>query len=233
MNMKDFEAIYRTAGRYHHQLAGFPAWWTRENYTILSGWIESGVRVLDLACGDGGLWPYIQTAEIVGTDHAPTGLKLARETGRNPVVRANMRALPFRTGSFDAVVCSLSLQYLLPDALADCLSEVVRVLRERGRFLFTYPNVRSGGSPDPSHAAIPRASLDGVLARAGFRELAIRSVSPRLPAFLFRWSFKPGLKAVSYAYYRAARALGRTIPRSYHYAVLCESPGYEPSGEAA
>lgn len=231
--MKDFEAIYRAEGRYHHQLAGFPLWWTRENYRILSGWIETGERMLDLACGDGGFWPYIQAAKIIGTDHAPTGLKLAREASRNSVVRADMTAVPFKTGSFDAVACSLSLQYLSPDKLGECLSEVVRVLRENGRFLFSYPNIRRGHPADPAHAAIPRESLEEQLGRAGFRRLGIRSISPRLPALLFRWSFKPGLKAVSYAYYRAARALGRKISRSYHYAVLCASPGFEPKGDVS
>jgi len=231
--MKDFEAIYRAEGRYHHQLAGFPLWWTRENYRILSGWIETGERVLDLACGDGGFWPFVQAAEIIGADHAPTALKLAREVSRNSVVRANMTALPFKTGSFDAVACSLSLQYLPMGELGECLSEVVRILREHGRFLFSYPNIRPGHRADPAHAAIPRESLEEQLERAGFRRLDVRSISPRLPARLFRWSFKPGLKLISFVYYRAARTLGRNASRSYHYAILCASPGFEPKGDVS
>jgi len=229
--MKDFEAIYLAEGRYHHNLAGFPLWWTRENYRILSGWVETGELVLDLACGDGGFWPFVQGAEIVGADHAPTALKLAREAGRNSLVQADMSAIPFKTGSFDAVACSLSLQYLPPDELGGCLSEVVRILRENGRFLFSYPNVRRDDRADPAHAAVPLESLEKELERAGLRRLAVRSISPRLPARLFRWSFKPGLKLISYFYYRAARAIGRKASRAYHYAVLCASPGFGPKGD--
>ncbi len=226
--MKDFEAIYQAEGGYHHTLKGFPLWWTRENYRILSGWVEMGSRVLDLACGDGAFWPYVPDAEIFGTDIAATGLRIARSAGRNSLVRSDMRAIPFKTGSFDAVACSLSLQYLSPADVRECLSEAARVLKERGRFLFSYPNVRAGASPDPSHAAVPRERLSELLAGAGFRRIAVRPISPRLPKRLFRWSFKRGLSVLSFAYYGAARALRRDVSRSYHYAILCASAGFEP-----
>jgi SAM-dependent methyltransferase len=228
--MKDFEAIYRAQGRYHHTLTGFPRWWTRENYRVLSGWVEMGETVLDLACGDGGFWPFIQTAQVFGIDHAPTGLRLARQSGRSCLAQADMKAIPFRTGSFDAVACSLSLQYLAPADLKACLSEVARVLRENGRFLFSYPNVTPRSPADPAHAAVPLASLKEALGKAGFREVEIRSVSPRLPRRLYAWSTRPGLKIAAYVYYRAARAFGRDPRRAYHYAVLCESPGFGPQG---
>jgi SAM-dependent methyltransferase len=228
--MKDFESVYLAQGRYHHTLTGFPRWWTRDNYRFLSGWVDTGETLLDLACGDAGFWPFVPTARVFGIDHAPTGLKLAREEGRTTLARADMRSLPFRTGSFDAVACSLSLQYLTPSDLAVCLSEVVRVLREGGRFLFSYPNVPAGSFPASDHAAVPLVSLRGFLAEAGFRELDVRSIAPRLPRRLFRWSLRPGAKLVSYAYYRAARLLFRDPSRSYHYAVLCESTGYGLQG---
>jgi SAM-dependent methyltransferase len=231
--MKDFEALYRSEGRYHHSLTGFPRWWTRENYRILSEWVETGELLLDLACGDGAFWPFIPTARVVGIDHAATGLRIARETGENPVARGDMRALPFRTGSFDAAACSLSLQYLRPDELAGCLSEIVRVLRESGRFLFSYPNVRPDTPPDAAHAAIPLESLTECLEKAGFRRLDIRCISQRLPRRLFAWSLRPKLRFIPYLYWRIFRIFGCRPFRSYHYAVLCESPGCEPQGAAS
>lgn len=231
--MKDFEAIYQSQGPYHHTLAGFSRWWTRENYRILAGWVETGETVLDLACGDGGLWPFIQAARIFGIDRSPTGLSLARKEGRFCIAQADMKAIPFRTGSFDAVACSLSLQYLAPGELETCLSEVSRVLRENGRFLFSYPNVPARGPSDPAHAAVPFESLKEILGKAGFRELEVRSVSPRVPGRLYAWSTRPGLKLAAYVYYRAARALGRDLRRAYHYAVLCQSPGFGPQGSVS
>ncbi len=210
--MKDFEAIYRAEGRYHHQRTGFPAWWSHENYRILAGWIEAGERVLDLACGDGGLWPYVQTAEIVGTDLAPTGLTLARDRPElrrpgehelHPLLRRDP-SMPSSARSRFNTSFRTNWPPVSP-RLSACSGSTA------GFFSLTrtsVPAARRIPLTRPSRAR-PR---DRVLARAGFRELAIRSISPRLPTLFFRWSFKPGLKAVSYAYYRASRAFGRTIP---------------------
>jgi ubiquinone/menaquinone biosynthesis C-methylase UbiE len=227
--MKDFEAIYRSRGAYHHKLSGFPSWWTRDNYSLLARWVDPGDRVLDLACGDGGLWPHLQSLAVVGADLSLAGLKLARQTANHPVVQAGMRALPFKPGSFDAVVCSLSLQYVPLHELEMCLAEIARVLRPRGVFLFSYPNIRPDAGADDSHAGIPYEFLAVFLKKAGFRLLSVRSISPRLPRFLFSWSFRTGWKILASVYYRAGRRLSRDPLHSHHFAVACEfaGPGFE------
>ena len=230
--MKDFEAIYRSRGAYHHELSGFPRWWTRDNYALLAEWVNPGDRVLDLACGDGGFWPHVRAASVVGADLSLAGLKLAGRTAGFPRVQAGMRALPFKPGSFDAVVCSLSLQYVPLHELEKCMAEIARVLRAHGHLLFSYPNVRPEAGADDSHAGIPYEFLAVFLKKAGFRLLAVRSISPRLPRILFAWSFRPGWKILASAYYRAARRLNRDPLRSHHFAMLCESRGSDLEGDA-
>jgi SAM-dependent methyltransferase len=99
--------------------------------------------VLDLACGAGrhqrtlcerGWW-------TVGLDLSPSLLRAARAEDRTaPLVRADMRELPFATGSFALVVnLFTSFGYFRDDAQhRRVLSEVARVVRPGGWFVLDY-----------------------------------------------------------------------------------------------
>ena len=69
LKMKEFEQEYRDQGAYHHRLEGFSKWWMFDNYPILASWVEKEGRTLDLACGDGMIWRFFKTYDIVGVDH--------------------------------------------------------------------------------------------------------------------------------------------------------------------
>jgi SAM-dependent methyltransferase len=109
--------------------------------------------VLDLACGagrhqrmltDNGWW-------TVGLDLSPSLLRTARVADREaPLVRADMRALPFATGSFALVVnLFTSFGYFRDDAMhLRVITEVGRITRPGGWFVLDY-----------LHAAHVRASL--------------------------------------------------------------------------
>jgi SAM-dependent methyltransferase len=79
-------------------------------------------RVLDVSTGTGEaasrVLPIVgPSGLVVGADISPAMLKAARDRLREPSfwpVAADGQALPFRDGSFDAVICQLGLQFF-PD----------------------------------------------------------------------------------------------------------------------
>lgn len=99
--------------------------------------ISDGDRVLDVACGTGVLAR--EAAARVGVGGRVTGLDLnddmlAVARRIRPEIdwrQGDATALPFETGSFDAVACQFALMYL-PDRLA-ALREMWRVLAPGGR----------------------------------------------------------------------------------------------------
>lgn len=103
-----------------------------------------GGRVLDLPCGWGRHANLLAEAgqDVVGTDLSPVFLAQAAEQGRARglmprFAAADMRELPFRDGTFDAVVNLYSSLGLFLDDAEDvrAMAEARRVLRPGGRFL--------------------------------------------------------------------------------------------------
>jgi demethylmenaquinone methyltransferase/2-methoxy-6-polyprenyl-1,4-benzoquinol methylase len=97
-----------------------------------------GDRVLDLACGtaDIGLRLAARGAAVVGLDLTDSMLRLARAkdiAGRLRLVVGDMTMLPIPTGSMDVVTVGYGLRNV--PSLDDALSEILRVLRPRGRFV--------------------------------------------------------------------------------------------------
>lgn len=107
-----------------------------------------GLRILDVACGAGRhLRPLLAAgATVVGLDYSAVLLAEARRAWRGassapPLVRGDMRALPFREGSFDGVT-SLFTSFGYFSAAEDraVLAGCARVLRTRGFLLLDYLN---------------------------------------------------------------------------------------------
>lgn len=101
-----------------------------------------GARVLDVACGAGRHLTALRRrgAEACGIDLSADLLRKA--TGASPVARADMRALPFRSGRFDgALNMFTSFGYFSREEEdARVIAEVARVLRPGGWFLLDYLN---------------------------------------------------------------------------------------------
>ena len=77
---------------------------------------------------------------VVGVDVSRQMLRLANAhitaaRARASLARANALALPFRSGSFDAVVSTYLLDVLTDAEIVDALSELVRVLSPGGRLV--------------------------------------------------------------------------------------------------
>lgn len=123
-----------------------------------------GDRVLDLACGHGRHARLLagRTGLVVGLDRSADHLRRAAgepAPGAAPPrwLRGDVRALPLRAGSFDAVFSWYASLFMFDDATNEaCLAEAARVVRTGGRLLVHHAN--------PLRLALePRASARWVL----------------------------------------------------------------------
>ena len=134
---------------------------------------EPGWRVLDVACGAGRHARAFESAgaRCAGIDLSAALLRVARGVTGAPLVRADMRALPVRSGSMDLTVnLFTSFGYFDRDSEhAGALGEMIGTLRPGGWFVIDFLN-----------AAAVRARLVPSETRRldGTRVTVRRSVSP-------------------------------------------------------
>jgi ubiquinone/menaquinone biosynthesis C-methylase UbiE len=101
----------------------------------LSDSVGPGMRLLEIGCGTGGKGRSVaRGARIVGVDiHLPALLRAQVGAPGSTVVGATNEALPFKDGSFDAVLSYGTLQYTdWPRVVQECR----RVMRAGGRGAF-------------------------------------------------------------------------------------------------
>ncbi|HUV44879.1 MAG TPA: class I SAM-dependent methyltransferase [Dehalococcoidales bacterium] len=112
-------------------------------------------RVLDLGCGNGRHLVYFASLGygMYGLDYAPTALRLAGKWLAErrlsaEMACADMTAIPFRSGSFDAVISFQVINHGTLDDIRRTTGEIHRILRDDG-WLF----VMVGGCrpPGPLH----------------------------------------------------------------------------------
>ncbi len=103
--------------------------------------IEQGAQVLDIACGNGrNLALFLErTDRVVGLDIAARLLDIARSRHQSAgFVQGQASALPFREGTFDAVLFIAAIHHLPSDEIRQrSLSEIHRVLRPGGTALIS------------------------------------------------------------------------------------------------
>jgi SAM-dependent methyltransferase len=109
--------------------------------------LQPSERVLDLCCGNGRHVKHLLecTPFVVGLDFSPALLSLARDmtAGNAPLVRGDMRAIPFG-GVFDVVTSFFTSfgYFMTPEENLQVVTEVARVLKPGGRVFLDYMNAQ-------------------------------------------------------------------------------------------
>jgi ubiquinone/menaquinone biosynthesis C-methylase UbiE len=168
---------------------------------------RAGERVLDLACGTGIVARLaaarMGAGRIVGLDNNPGMLAVARSLppGAGPLIEwqeGSALALPFPDEAFDLIFCQLGLQFF-PDRPA-ALAEMRRVLSSGGRTalsVFTaiehtpaanaladaldrHLGAGASHTKRSEHVLSDREALHELVTAAGFRRVAIETVTQRI-----------------------------------------------------
>jgi SAM-dependent methyltransferase len=109
---------------------------------MVRGYVTPEASVLDLGCGRGGVVELIWRDAKLAAGLDPDSPSLtSRRTSGMPILRGVGEHLPFASSSFDLVVCVWVLEHLKEPLTV--LSEVWRVLRPGGHFVFLTPNLRN------------------------------------------------------------------------------------------
>jgi ubiquinone/menaquinone biosynthesis C-methylase UbiE len=140
----------RTRRVYDHLSAIYPAstffFHSKAHARVMShAGIENGMQVLEIATGSGEMFRRLIQAnpdgKTFGLDLSPNMAARTQRRARKEFPKAeahcgavDVRSMPFRKGSFDAVVCCYLLELLGRDDIRLTLREVARVLRPGGRF---------------------------------------------------------------------------------------------------
>ena len=106
--------------------------------------------VLDLACGDGYLIPFLlprlsNDSKVIGVDMSRAELAVATKTIADPRVSfycAKAQSLPLGNESVDLICCHMSFMLMLP--LEPVVSEIARILKPGGRFAAVVSSPKGG-----------------------------------------------------------------------------------------
>jgi len=105
--------------------------------------LPTNARVLDLGCGYGRIAALITRTrpdiEVYGVDFSLTYCSLCHESTGVQVACADMLALPFRNGVFDAVLAVTSLMYVPVEKREETTKKTLLLLKPEGVALFIDP----------------------------------------------------------------------------------------------
>lgn len=143
MNSEEYDRMYRLEDSYW--------WFVGRHHLVLSFLkrIAGGRRdltILDIGCGTGAMSAKLeQFGTVVSADFSPLALEYSRRRSLKRLCAADAMRLPFRTGSFDAIIALDILEHLPDDEAA--LREFHRVLKPGGHVIASVPAYQSLWSP--------------------------------------------------------------------------------------
>ena len=133
--------------------------------------VPVGALVLDAGAGEGGHSAYFRRQKYLGVDLAVGDPHW--NYGRLDAL-ADLTALPFRSGSFDACINIVTLEHICEPARAVC--EMHRVLHDGGRLLLIAPHEWEVHQSPHDYFRYTRHGLAYLLEKAGFTDYTIDPV---------------------------------------------------------
>jgi len=158
---------------------------------LLVEWLEylpSGTRLLDLGCGGGRDAGdlLLRGYRVVGVDRSSALLSAGRRRYRSlPLVRADLRQLPFQTTSFDGLWAAASLMHLPKPVARRIMAFLCKLVRPGALFAATVTHgtksrlVTDGWVPGRYFARWKRDELARAVRRAGWTILELKVVANR------------------------------------------------------
>lgn len=116
---------------------------------------QRGVKLLDIACGNGHFLRQVMTAfprmPATGLDLSPAYCTEARERlsrwRQVEIVQGAIEQAPFEDASFDAITCVYLFHELPPRVRRDAAREIARLLKPGGVFVLA-DSIQTGDAPD-------------------------------------------------------------------------------------
>jgi SAM-dependent methyltransferase len=133
--------------------------------------LRGGARVLDAGAGEARHRAYFTRQRYVGVDLAVGDA--AWDYGKLDVI-ADVTALPFPAGAFDACINIVTLEHVREPARA--VAEMARVLNAAGRLLLIVPHEWEVHQAPHDYFRYTRHGLAHLLAKAGFEDYTIEPV---------------------------------------------------------
>jgi len=139
-------------------------------------------RVIDVGCGRAPVlfMLHLQNRELHGIDVAlPLLNRVKRLTESINFSAGDARGIPFKSDTFDYLLCSETLEHIDGD---DAVRECYRVLKPNGVALFTVPNGKGASGKAPEHLRLfSLQSFSSFLQQAGFDIVSGRKFGLYIP----------------------------------------------------
>jgi ubiquinone/menaquinone biosynthesis C-methylase UbiE len=143
--------------------------------------LQPGESVLDVGCGTGTLALVakrrVGAGEVAGLDASPEMIERARHKAARAGLQlkfevASADALPFPDGTFDVVICTVTLHHLRRSMRAAAVAEMRRVVKPTGRVLladFVFGKKRTVAGLLHHHVGMKPDELAQLAGGAGMR----------------------------------------------------------------
>jgi SAM-dependent methyltransferase len=188
------QLVLQTIDVYERSAKECVARWSKRRHRqppLLAEWLTclpADARLLDLGCGGGKDAGDLSQRgyRIVGLDRTSALLSVGRRRYRSlPLVRADLRQLPFHAMSFDGLWAAASLMHLPKSVAGRILTDLSKIVRPGGLFAATVTYgvksriVTDGWVPGRYFARWKKDELARAVRRAGWSILELKIITNR------------------------------------------------------